>query len=316
LSLFQRRLKRLRRSIYPLGLKPIEAWVKTLSGEECDVWARRLGSLAYWTLSSPRRSAHQHLQKAFGQSLSSKQTRQIAHEVFQNLVLNLFECLRLDSMDDQQFLGKIETEGWEHAEAVHRAGCGGIFVTGHIGNWELSAAYAAKRGYPVSVVARRIYLEPLNQRLVTMRERMGVKTLYRDFSMRLMIRCIQENQLLGIVPDQDVRKIGGIFVDFFGHPAYTPVGPALLALASGAPILIARDIRMGQRHLLTVDPPVYADRKVPREREVRRLVTHYTKRLEEFIREHPAQWVWTHRRWRTQPPSPSTLPEGSISSLH
>ena len=204
-------------------------------------------------------------------------------------------------MDDQQFLGKIETEGWEHAEAVYSAGRGGIFVTGHIGNWELSAAYAAKRGYPVSVVARRIYLEPLNQRLVTMRERMGVNTLYRDFSMRRMIRCIQENQLLGIVPDQDVRRIGGIFVDFFGHPAYTPVGPALLALASGAPILIARDIRMGQRHLLTVDPPVYADRKAPRESEVRRLVTHYTKRLEEFIREHPAQWVWTHRRWRTQP---------------
>jgi KDO2-lipid IV(A) lauroyltransferase len=211
-------------------------------------------------------------------------------------------------MDDQQFFGKIEVQGWEHLEAVHRAGKGGIFVTGHIGNWELSAAYAAKKGYPVNVVAKRIYLEALNQKLVTMRERMGVRTLYRDLSMRTMIRHLQENEFLGIVPDQDVRRIGGIFVDFFGRPAYTPVGPALLALASGAPILMVRDIRTGPRHLLAFDPPFYAERKGPREQEVRRLVTRYTNRLEEFIREHPDQWVWFHRRWRTQP-QPETYPQ-------
>jgi len=285
-----------------LGLRPVETWVKTLSDEECEVWARRWGTLVHWVLSSSRRMTHQHLRKAFGQTLSSEQVRQIAREVFQNLVFNLFECLRFDSMEDRRFFEKIETKGWEHVEAVHRQGRGGIFVTGHIGNWELTAAYAAKRGYPVQVIARRIYVESLNKRLIKMRESMGVKTLYRDTSMRPMIRCLQGNQFLGIVPDQDVRRIGGIFVDFFGHPAYTPVGPALLALASGAPIMMARDTRMGQRHLLTVDPPVYADRKAPRDEEVRRLVTHFTKRIEEFIREHPAQWVWTHRRWRTQPP--------------
>ena len=124
-----------------------------------------------------------------------------------------------------------------------------------------------------------------------------------------MIRHLQKNQSLGIVPDQDVRRIGGIFVDFFGQPAYTPVGPALLALASGAPILMVRDIRKGQHHLLTFDPPFYADRRAPREEEVRRLVTRYTKRLEEFIREHPDQWVWFHRRWRTQPQPEAQPPE-------
>jgi KDO2-lipid IV(A) lauroyltransferase len=135
-----------------------------------------------------------------------------------------------------------------------------------------------------------------------MRERMGMKILYRDDSMRSMIRCLQANEFLGILPDQDVRRIGGIFVDFFGRPAYTPVGPALLALATGAPLLVARDVRDGGRHRVMTDPPVYADRKAPREEEVKRLVTHYTKRLEAFIREYPSQWVWMHRRWRTQPP--------------
>ncbi len=309
MSLLRRPFKRLRRAIYPLGLRPIEAWVKILSDEECEIWAKRLGSLVYWALSSSRKLALHHLQKALGQTRSAEEIRQIAREVFQNLVLNLFECIQFDGMDDQQFMGRIETKGWEHVEAVHRAGRGGIFVTGHIGNWELLAAYTAKMGYATNVVARRIYLEPLNEKLVKMRERMRVKTLYRDTSMRSMIRCLKQNQFLGIVPDQDVRRIGGIFVNFFGHPAYTPVGPALLALASGAPIITGRDIRLGRRHLFTFDPPVYADPKAPRGEEVKRLVTHYTKRLEEFIREYPSQWVWTHRRWRTRPPSTAPVQE-------
>ena len=297
----RKRLKRIRRFLYPLALGPIKAWAKSFSDEECEVWARRLGRIAYHSLAQSRIRACANLHLAFGKSWSPEQIQTVAEKVFQNLIFNLLECLRFDSLDDQQFLGKIEVEGWEYVEAAHRAGKGGIVVSGHIGNWELAPAYGAKRGYVVNVVAKRIYLESLDQKLVEMREKMGVRTIYRDMSMRSMLRCLQRNDFLGIVPDQDVRRIAGIFVDFFGRPAHTPVGPALIALASGSPILMVRDIRMGSRHRITFDPPVYADRHAPREEEVRRLVTHYTERLEEFIREHPDQWVWFHRRWRTQP---------------
>jgi len=304
LSFLRKRTRRIRRALYPLALKPLEAWAKTLPEGKWEVWAKRLGHLIYWSLATPRNHAQSHLRLAFGQTWTPRQIQQVAQEVFQNLVLNFFECVRFDTLTDQQFFENIEVEGWEHVEAVNRGGQGGILVTGHIGNWELGAAYIARRGVPISVVARRIYINALNERLVEMREKMGAKILYRDSSMRAMLRCLQNNEFLGILPDQDVRRIQGIFVDFFGRPAYTPVGPALLAIASGAPIIMARDIRKGNRHLIAGDPPIYADRKAPREEEVRRLVTLYTKRLEEFIREYPSQWVWTHRRWRTQPPTP------------
>ncbi len=289
----------MRRFIYPLALGPVEAWAKRLSDEACVTWANRLGDLAYRVQAPARRRAIANLHLAFGQSWSPQQIERVARKVFQNLVFNFLECVRFDSPNE--FFGKIEVQGWEHAEAAHRAGNGGIFVSGHIGNWELASAYGAKQGYTVSVVAKRIYLETLNQKLVEMRERMGVKTIYRDLSMRSMVRCLQKNEFLGIVPDQDVRRIGGIFVDFFGKPAYTPVGPALIALASGAPILMVRDIRMGHRHRITVDPPILANREAPRDQEVKRIVSLYTKRLEEIITEHPTQWVWTHRRWYTRP---------------
>ena len=311
MSFLRKRLKRIRRFLYPLPLGSVEAWAKRLSDDECETWADRLGDLAYRFQIRARRRVLTHLHLAFGQSWSTQQIERVARKVFQNLVLNFLECVRFDSLDDRQFFEKVEVQGWEHAEAARSAGNGGIFVSGHIGNWELASAYAAKQGYTVNVVAKRIYLKTLNEKLVEMRAKMGIKTIYRDMSMRSMIRCLQKNEFLGIVPDQDVRRIGGIFVDFFGKPAYTPVGPALIALASGAPILLVRDIRMGHYHRIAVDPPVYADRHAPREEEVRRLVTQYTKRLEEFIREYPDQWVWTHRRWKTRPP-PGTDPSKAV----
>ena len=303
MSFLSRPIKRLRRSLYPLALKPAETWVKCLSGKNREVWARHFGSLAYGVLAAARIRAHDHLHYAFGPELTAEEVRTIARKCFQNLILNFLECAHFERFDQGKLLEKITAEGWEHVEEARRRGKGAILVGGHLGNWEMAAVCFAIRGYPIQVVARRIYIEALNRTLIKMRERLGVKTIYRDGSMRSMIRCLQNNHFLAILPDQDVKRIQGIFVDFFGHPAYTPTGPALLAIGSGSPILVVRNIRKDGHHLLTVDPPVYANRGTPRDEEVRRLVTHYTKRLEDFIRKDPTQWVWTHRRWRTRPES-------------
>ena len=300
-SSFRRRIKKTRRFFYPLALGPLGVWVRSLTDAECETWAKRLGTLCYHVLSRARRRATSHLSKAFGSKVSPEQINQIGRDVFQNLVLNFFECGRFGSVPTEQLLEKISVEGWEHLEAAYQSGRGGVLLGGHIGNWELTAAYIALRGYPIHVVARRIYIDSLNERLVKMRESMGMKILYRDISMRRMIRLLLDNQFIGVLADQDVKDVSGIFVDFFGHPAYTPVGPALLALASGAPIIIIRDVRQGTQHRITVDPPILANREAPRDQEVNRIVSLYTKRLEEIITEHPTQWVWTHRRWHTRP---------------
>jgi len=300
-SSFRRRIKKTRRFFYPLALGPLGVWVRSLTDAECEVWARRIGTLSYRVLSRARARATSNLSKAFGSKLTPEQINQIGRDVFQNLVLNFFECGHFGSVPTEQLLEKITVEGWEHLETAYQSGRGGVLLGGHIGNWELTAAYIALRGYPIHVVARRIYIDSLNERLVRMRESMGMKVMYRDISMRPMIRLLLDNQFIGVLADQDVKDVSGIFVDFFGHPAYTPVGPALLALASGAPIIIIRDVRQGSQHRITVDPPILADRKAPRDQEVNRIVSLYTKRLEEIIAEHPTQWVWTHRRWHTRP---------------
>lgn len=297
----RKRLKLFRRSLYPLGVELAKISLAALGRRGYERSGRWLGLLAFQVLRKERNRAIRQLSLSLGKEYEHSTICKMALESFQSLALSGMECLRMQQMQKEEILGMVEIQGWEHVEEARARGKGGIFVTGHLGNWELCAVYVALKGFPMNVVARRIYVEELDRKLVSMREAMGVKTLYRDQSMRLMLRCLERNEFLGILPDQDVRRVGGIFVEFFGRPAYTPVGPALLALASGAPLMLARDIRIGRRHLITVDPPVYADRKAPRQEEIRRLVSLYTKRLEEFIREYPGQWVWMHRRWRTRP---------------
>ncbi len=307
MSFMGRLLKRMRRTLYPLAIGPLEAFAKSLPEDHREFWAKHLGAMAYWTLAAARKRAHHHLQQAYGSSLTSQEVQAIARRCFQNLILNFLECAHFEK---GKLLAKMEVEGWEHVENALRGGKGAILVGGHLGNWEMAAVSFAMRGYPIQVVARRIYIEALDRKLTEMRGRLGVRTLYREGSMRSMIRCLQNNQLLAILPDQDVKRVQGIFVDFFGRPAYTPVGPALLAIGSGSPLIVVRNIRRNGSPLLTIDPPVYAHRGAPRDEEVRRLVTHYTRRLEDFIREYPTQWVWTHRRWRTRPETLQRPPEG------
>jgi KDO2-lipid IV(A) lauroyltransferase len=297
----KKRFKLFRRSLYPLGVELAKLCVASLGRSGYEPWGRLLGFLAFQVLPKERNRAIRQLNLALGEKYEPSAIRKIALECFQSLALSGMECLNMQRMQKHEILGLVEIQGWEHVEQARAKGKGAIFVTGHLGNWELCAVYVALKGFPMNVVARRIYVEELDRQLVSMRQAMGVNTLYRDQSMRLMLRCLERNEFLGILPDQDVRRVGGIFVEFFGRPAYTPVGPALLALASGAPLLLARDIRKAGRHRITVDPPLYANPKAPRQEEVRRLVSLYTKRLEEFIREHPGQWVWMHRRWRTRP---------------
>jgi len=297
----RRRLKHLRRSLYPFGVKLAVFLALGIPQGAQRKWASVMGDLAYFFLPKQRKLALTHLRMAMGDLLDEESRRRIARECFRNLLMTALECFRLRKMGPDSILRTVEIRGWEHVEEAFRRGKGGIFVTAHLGNWELSAIYVAWRGFPMNVVARRIYLGELDRELVSFRARMGVRTIYRDQSMRVMLRCLQRNEFLGILPDQDVRRVGGIFVDFFGRQAYTPVGPALLAMASGAPLLLARNIRKDKGYLITVDPPLFARREADREEEVRRLVALYTRRLEEFIRESPEQWVWMHRRWRTTP---------------
>jgi len=195
----------------------------------------------------------------------------------------------------------IRFEGLEAADALLAAGRGAIAVTGHTGNWELLAAALSARGYLLSVVARRVNDARFDALVVRFRRLAGVDVLVRDDPNFLggVRAALARGRVVALLIDQDTRG-AGVFVPFFGRPARTPPGPAVLALRTRAPLLTAFiERRSDGGHVIRVTPVEIGDRS-GRER-VTDLTARLTAAIEAQIRSAPAEWVWWHERWRRQP---------------
>ncbi len=190
-------------------------------------------------------------------------------------------------------------------EAVAR-GRGLVYVTGHVGNWELMAQRVPMLGFGAATIAKATIDPGLNALIEQARAEGGVETLWREdpATARAMIRCFKQNKMLGILIDQDTR-VQGVFVPFFGRPAHTPRAAADLALRFRAPVIVGtcrrRGPRPGDGHEVTaIEMPYDADAP-DRKAEAIRLTAACTAVLEDAIRRNPTEWVWMHERWKTTP---------------
>lgn len=277
------------------GLAALPAGARLAAGE-------RLGALAWRLARRDRHRALEHLALAFGAERPADELRRIGRECFRNLGRSAAEVAGLWAAPPRAVLELFdEADGLERFRALLAAGRGLVAVTAHLDNWELLGAYVAAAGLPVTAVARRIYFEKYDRLVNEMRRRCGMEVIYQDEGPRALLRALKAGRLLALLADQDVPRLDGVFVPFFGRPAYTPSGPAALALASGAPLALAYGLRLDRdRHRLVVEPPVEFDRSDKR-RALLEGTRGWSESLERAVRAHPEQWVWMHRRWRTRP---------------
>ena len=206
------------------------------------------------------------------------------------------------SGDSVSQLSRIVTfEGGEYIARALAEGNGAIILTGHFGNWELLAASIVAEGYTLRPLARRLRSKRLNALLNAYRERAGYTGIDRDGGIRGALRCLKQNELLGILADVDT-KIDGVFVDFFGRPAYTPYSPVAIALKTRAPILPTFIIRQpDDSHRVIVEPPLALEQSGDKQHDFVVNTQKFTKVIESYVRLYPEQWVWMHERWKTQP---------------
>jgi KDO2-lipid IV(A) lauroyltransferase len=297
--------KRLRRSVRSalvrlalrlLGLLPLGA-------------ALRLGALAGRAgarlARKTRRMALTHLALAFPEK-GPEELEQIVRDMFVNLGRSALElaCIR---RYDAQLDRYVELEPPELLASVMARGRGMVFVTGHMGNWELLARRIARAGVPNAVIAKAGSDAKLNRMIERFRATGGVTTLWRENpdTGRAIIRTFRSGKALGILIDQDTN-VQGVFVPFFGRLAYTPRAAADFAVRFGAPVVVGTVHRKGPGegggHLLEVEEIPFSRDPPDREAEVVRLTAACTAAMERAIRRHPAEWVWMHERWRTRPP--------------
>lgn len=292
---------KLRRSIIYYLLKAVSVIIILLPFEVGLVVGAVLGKLAYYIVRKERLKALVNLRIAFGNEKRESEIRHIACGVFANLGRNLVELINFPKINKGNIDRLIREKGLHKIDKALRRKKGLIILASHFGNWELLAAYLTLKGYEGPVIAKRIYFDKYDEALNRLRAGKNVEVIYRDESPKRILHVLKSGGMIGLLADQDVDSIDGVFVDFFGKLAYTPTAPIALALATGAEILPCFLVREGRRRTFIVEDPVQLSISGNKERDILINTEKWSKVIESYIRKYPSQWVWMHRRWKTRP---------------
>ena len=256
-----------------------------------------LGRLAFVVDRGHRRIALDNLAAAFP-SRSPAERKVLARKVFAHFGRLLFELLKFASYTPGQMRAAIDVEGEERAQQAYQQQRGVLFFTGHFGYWEIQAIVEPLHGHAISVLARPLDNERLNEMLETIRTRTGNSVIVRQGAIRKVLRELAANHGVAFLIDQHLHTPDAVYVDFFGRPAATTSALAALALRTGAPVVPVFALPLpGGRYRLVYEHPVD-----PPEADTPDAVREFSQRctdvLEMYVRRHPELWLWMHRRWR------------------
>lgn len=290
-----------------LLVKGLRAGVRSMSWRASLRLGAGLGDLAR-TLGLRRAVAEANLALAFPERSAEERARILTLH-YRQLGQVACEYLRLAELVRAPE-GKViaAARGLEHLDAVRRGGRGAIMLTGHYGCVELVGAWVGQR-HPTDFVEKPLSnpaVDAIHRRLIA---EAGVGYIPLGPGVRRIFSALRKNRWVAMVADQDARG-DGVFVPFMGRLCSTPVGPAAIALRTGAPILMGFITRCEDgRHEIDLLPPLWPPEGETPD-DVRALTARHTACLETWVRKHPEMWLWLHRRWKTPPPEGDAAADG------
>jgi KDO2-lipid IV(A) lauroyltransferase len=255
-----------------------------------------------------RRTGLQNLKMAMPELTEPDRVR-ILRGCFSNLGRLLVEFSHFPELNRTNISGHVTYEGLENFTESVRRGKGVIFLTAHLGAWELSSFSHSIYGHPMKFVVREID-NPRVERLISRYRSLGGNApIYRKNASRELLKALKSNETVGILVDQNTTSDEGEFVDFFGVPAATTTAVARLAMRTGAAVIPGFLIwdTATHRHRLHFDPPLTLIETGDHARDVLENTRMFNSVLECFIRKYPDQWLWIHRRWKTRPEGEPSL---------
>ncbi len=302
-------MKRERRYALEAGLaSAVAAVVRHLPRRFVLALGRGLGRL--WGAFDQRhlRIASDNLRQAFPE-WDEERVLRTARGVYAHFGAILFDILWIDGRSQEELLAITDVEGLDAARAIATSGRGVVCPTGHFGNWEYQGVASALLVGPFAVVARPLDNPALDRRLVGLRTSTGNTVIYKRRALTQIMQTIRDGGVVAIVIDQNVQEKDGIFVEFFGRPACTTTVAAALALKTGCMIVPVRcPLGPDGRYRMIYGPPVEWKGEGRGPEAVAALTQQLTSIIEGWVREYPEQWLWLHRRWKTQPSPPEEDP--------
>jgi KDO2-lipid IV(A) lauroyltransferase len=262
-------------------------------GRATDGFAAFLSCLL--NIAGPRRNvAAQNLSVVLPDA-SPEKIKRLLNETYNHLVWVAIEFIMLQR-DPRQALDWVTAENAELLDDLN--GKGAILVTGHVGNWELLAAWLAQRGHKLTAIIRESDDSAERGLIERMRTHCGVKCMSKTTAMMSVVSLLKRGEFLGILPDQH-GGAHGLRVPFFGIETSTSQGPAFFAYLTGKPIIMVFSHRISPcRHKVRVAPPIEWKKLNTREETIIDITRRINIELERIILDAPGQWLAQHRRFR------------------
>ena len=265
-------------------------------------FAASVTGLFFSLLPKLRKTAEFNLRLAFP-DWTDAQRKDATRKMVRNLGWMAAEFAWFPRLTKENIEKVVILEGHENFLEGQRGGKGVLYLTGHIGAWELSSFAHALYGYPLHYMARPLDNTRLDALVNQYRCSSGNKPIYKNESARVTLKILKGSGTIGILADQNTMPSEGVFVDFFGKLACTTTGLARVALHTGAAVVpgYAYWDETIQKYRLRFEPPVELTCSGDTEHEVFENTQRFAKIIEGIIRKHPDQWVWVHQRWKTRP---------------
>jgi KDO2-lipid IV(A) lauroyltransferase len=268
--------------------------------------ARRLAAgvagILFAVMPKLRKTAEFNLRLAFPE-WDEKRRREVTRGMVGNLGWMAAEFARLPKYTDENIDQVVILDGHENFLAGQRRGKGVLYLTGHIGAWELSSFAHALYGFPLQYMARPLDNERVDQLVNGYRGLSGNRAIFKNESARALLKILRDAGTVGILADQNTMPEEGVFVDFFGQAACTTTGIARVALHTDAAVVpgyAVWDSAIG-KYRLRFEKAVELVRTGDMEQDIFVNTQKFAKVIEGIVRKYPEQWVWLHARWKTRP---------------
>jgi len=264
--------------------------------------ARCLGRVGYHLSSTLRRIGEANLDLAFGTTKSADEKRTILRQSYISFATVVLDVFWFTRNPRERLNAHVHfPEG-----ALESVGNGPeIFITAHLGNWEVLGQAVANAGLPLHSVAAPMsnpWLDPL---FIPSRELTGQRIVSSEGALKSLIRVLRDGQCFAMLLDQNTKPSeGGVFVPIFGIPAPVSMSAAILALRTDSEIVFGFALLQEDGSYRVVSPRRIGRAEIEKIKTeagahaADRLTLLITRILEDAVRDHPGSWLWTYKRWK------------------